>query len=80
MVRRIILVIVATACIALVPGGAFAADGPNPTASCNGVFSYLDARHQGRDDVSHIVKEIADDAGISVGAFFSDSARQQPCG
>ena len=32
---------------------------PSPHASCNGLFSFMDAQGQLRDDVSHIFKELS---------------------
>ena len=45
------------------------AAGPNDHADCNGIFSYVDASHRERDDVSHIIKEITAEHGDHPGVF-----------
>ena len=50
---------------------------PVSQASCNGVFSVMDARNQNRDDVAHIFKEIADDQGFPPG--FIPAQTPHPC-
>ena len=51
---------------------------PSPHASCNGLFSYLDAQGQLRDDVSHIFKELSAEFEIPPGWFHKETPR--PCG
>ena len=51
---------------------------PSPQASCNGLFSYLDAQGQLRDDVSHIFKELSAEFEIPPGWFHKETPR--PCG
>ena len=53
--------------VVTVPVNAFA--DPNAIASCNGTFSVQDAQNRLRDDVSHILKELAGDFGVTPGAF-----------
>jgi hypothetical protein len=50
---------------------------PVSAASCNGVFSVMDAHNQLRDDVAHIFKEIGDANGFPPG--FIPKETPHPC-
>ena len=76
MRKRILAVPVLVALAAMFTPAAASAD-PVSQASCNGVFSVMDAHNQLRDDVAHIFKEIADDQGFSPGMIPKETPH--PC-
>jgi hypothetical protein len=51
---------------------------PNTSANCNGIYSFFDAQNGDRDDVSHILKEIAVEEGIPPGTFHRFD-NDEPC-
>ena len=68
MRKRILAVPVLVALATMFTPATASAD-PVSQASCNGVFSVIDAHNQLRDDVAHIFKEIADDQGFPPGVI-----------
>ena len=75
--RKRILVVSVLAGLAIMFGSTTASADPVSAASCNGVFSVIDAHNQLRDDVAHIFKEIADANGFPPG--FIPKETPHPC-
>jgi hypothetical protein len=75
--RKRIVAMPMLAGLAILLGPVAASADPVSDASCNGVFSVMDAHDQLRDDVAHIFNEIGDANGFLPG--FIPKETPHPC-